>query len=64
MGKSLEMVERSRRRMKLVDELSSMRQMLTNVSRSKDLLPTERVEMERTAGKVDELSSQIFRATG
>ena len=63
MGKSPEMAARNRRRMGLADELSSMRRRLTTVSRSQDLLPSERVEMEQTAGKVDELVSLIFRAT-
>ena len=60
MSRSAETDQRNRRRMTLVDELSSMRRRLTNVSRSQDLLPTERAQVERTAG----LASLIFRATG
>ena len=63
MGKSPEMEERNSRRMKLVDELSSMRQRLTNVARSQDLLPTEQSAAQRTAGQVDDLVGLIFRAT-
>ena len=57
------MTARNRRRMKLVDKLSSMQRELRSVSRSVDLLPTERTEVERTADKVDDAASLIFRAT-
>lgn len=57
------MMARKRRRMKLVDKLSSMQRELRNVSRSEDLLPTERTEVKRTADQVDDAASLIFRAT-
>ena len=50
--------------MKTVNEMRSMRRALTNMSRSQDLGSTERAEVERIAGQVDELASLIFRATG
>ena len=58
-----EMMARKRRRMKLVDKLSSMQRELRSVARSEDLLPTERTEVERTADQVDDAVSLIFRAT-
>lgn len=63
MSEGPEMRARKRRRMKLVDGLSSMQRELRNVSRSEDLLPTEQAEAGRTADQVDELASLIFRAS-
>ena len=63
MGKSPEMAARNRRRMGLADELSSMRRRLTTMSRSQDLLPSERTEVEQTADQVDDAANLIFRAT-
>ena len=57
------MTARKRRRMQLVDKLSSMQRELRSVSRSGDLLPTERTEVARTADRVDDAASLIFRAT-